>query len=159
TADPLPRFWAAAWAYVDATAAGDFGFAERCLSLERAMSARLHEPTLGWGATLPEAVLAPPTGEADRAEEFSAAALEVGSSSAQPDAFAFYGAQLMCVRDQQGRLAELVGLIADVAAQNPGMPVYKATLAWAHHEAGDEATARELFALAAREAFALPMDS
>ena len=59
-------------------------------------------------------------------------------------------------QDQAGRLAELVGLISDVAEQNPGMPVYKAVLAWAYHEAGDEGTARDLLEAAGVNGFSLP---
>ena len=77
----------------------------------------------------------------------------------EPDALAYYGSQLMVARDQQGRLAEIVELIADLADQNPGMPVYKAVLTWAHLEAGDEPTARQQFNVAADGGFDLPQDS
>jgi class 3 adenylate cyclase/tetratricopeptide (TPR) repeat protein len=157
--DPLDHFWAAAQAYVEATAAGDFELAERCLTIEQLISTRLREPTMVWVSTFQEATRALRRGEPDRAEELATRALEVGSASGQPDAFTYYGSQLMVARDQQGRLAELVGLIADVAEQNPGMPVYAAVLTWAHYEAGDEATARQRLDAAAAGGYDLPMDS
>ena len=92
------------------------------------ISARLQEPTMVWAQTCQEASLALRRGESDRAEELATQALEIGSASEEPDAFTWYGSQLMVVRDQQGRLAELVDLIADVAEQTPGMPVYRAVL-------------------------------
>jgi class 3 adenylate cyclase/tetratricopeptide (TPR) repeat protein len=157
--DPLGQFWASAWTYIDATRAGDFTLAERCLALGQVVSARLQEPTMLWAHTFQEASFALQRGEPDRAEELATKALEIGSASEEPDAFTYYGSQLMCVRDQQGRLAELVDLIADVAEQNPGMPVYGAILPWAHNESGDEATARVLFDAAADRGFELPQDS
>ncbi len=157
--DPHGEFWASAWAYIDATRAGDFYLAEHCQSVLQEISARLQEPTMLWVQTYQEATLALRRGEADRAEELATRALEIGSASGQPDAFTYYGSQLMVVRDQQGRVAELVGLIADVAEQNPGMPVYKAVLAWAYHEAGDKETSRDLLEVAAVNGFSLPQES
>ena len=157
--DPLGQFWASAWTYIDATRAGDFTLAERCLALGRVVSARLQEPTMLWAHTFQEASFALQRGEPDRAEELATKALEIGSASEEPDAFTYYGSQLMCARDQQGRLGELVDLIAEVAEQNPGMPVYGAILPWAHNESGDEATARVLFDAAAERGFDLPQDS
>ena len=157
--DPFNQFWAPTWAYTDATRAGDFDLAERCLGKAGVISARLREPTMLWANTCQEACVAMRRGESDRAEELATKALEIGSESGEPDAFTWYGSQLMVVRDQQGRLAELVDLIADVAEQNPGMPVYKAVLAFAQLEAGNEATARVLFDAAREEAFDLPQES
>ena len=158
--DPLGQFWASAWVYIDATRAGDFDLAERGLAIGQVISARLQEPTMLWAHTFQAASLALRRGEPDRAEESSRTrAFEIGSESEEPDAFAYYGSQLMMAREQQGRLAELLGLIADVAEQNPGMPVYRAVLAWAYNESGDEATARVLFNAAADDAFYLPQDS
>ncbi len=159
TGDPLGQFWASAWAYIDATLAGDFELAERCLATEQAISARLQEPIMLWVQAFQDASLALRRGEPERAEELATRALEIGSASEQPDAFMYYGSQLMIARGQQGRLAELVGLIADVAEQNPGMPMYRAVLAWGYNESGDEATARELFDAAANDSFDLPQDS
>ena len=157
--DPLGQFWASAWTYIDATRAGDFTLAERCLALGQVVSARLQEPTMLWAHTFQEASFALQRGEPDRAEELATQALEIGSASEEPDAFTYYGSQLMVARDQQGRLGELVDLIAEVGEQNPGMPVYEAILPWAHNESGDEATARVLFDVAAERGFDLAQDS
>ncbi len=157
--DPHGQFWASAWAYIDATRAGDFDLAELYLATGRVISSRLQEPTMLWAHTFQEASAALRRGEPDRAEELATQAFEIGSASEEPEAFTYYGSQLMMARDQQGRLAELVGLIADVAEQNPGMPVYRAVLPWAYNESGDDATARVLFDAAADDAFYLPPDS
>ena len=159
TGDPLGGVWTAAWAYVYGSAAGDFELADRCLATEQTISARLQEPAMVWVSSFQEAARALRRGETNRAQELSAQAFEIGRASGQPDAFTFYGSQLMVIRDQQGRFAELVDLIADVAEQNPGMPLYKAVLAWAYNEAGDAATARQLLDAAAADRFDLPLDS
>ena len=117
--DPLGQFWASAWTYIDATRAGDFTLAERCLALGQVVSARLQEPTMLWAHTFQEASFALQRGEPDRAEELATQALEIGSASEEPDAFTYYGSQLMVARDQQGRLGELVDLIAEVGRTEP----------------------------------------
>ena len=156
--DPFGAFWAASWTATAATIAGDFDLSERAQAMTRAISARLQEPTMVWLQTCQETALALRRGDCDRAEELATKALEIGNTSGEPDAFTWYGTQLIVVRDQQGRLAELVDLIADVAEQNPGLPVYRAVLAWAYNESGDDATARELFDEGAANGFELPQD-
>ncbi len=52
-----------------------------------------------------------------------------------------------------------MSLIADAAEQNPAIPAYRAVLAVAHLEAGNEEAARELVDEAAADSFALPDDS
>jgi tetratricopeptide (TPR) repeat protein len=159
TGDLLGQFWAAAHAYIETTAAGQFDLADRCLATEEAISIRLQDPTMVWVSAFQETSRALRQGEPDRAEELATRAFEIGSASEEPDAFTYYGSHLMVIRDQQGRLAELVDLIADVGAQNPGMPVYKAVLAWARCKVGDHAGARQLLDAAAANAFDVPLDS
>ncbi len=55
TGDPLGRVWAAAWAYVYGSAAGDFELADRCLATEQTISARLQEPAMVWVSSFQEA--------------------------------------------------------------------------------------------------------
>jgi class 3 adenylate cyclase len=157
--DPVVRFWAATWGYVDATSAGDFDFASYCLSVEHAVNARLQQPSMLWITLCHETAGALQRGEPDRAEELATRALEQGTACGQPDAFTFYGGQLIVIRHYQGRLHELLDLIADVAAQNTGISAYKAVLAWAHCEAGNENTAHELLDVAAASGFDAPLDT
>ena len=98
-------------------------------------------------------------GDPDSTEQLATEALEIGTKSGQPDAFTFYGTQLMIARFQQGRLGELVPLLADVVEENPGIPAYRAGLASAHLEAGDDDAARQLLEAASRDGFTLPPDS
>ena len=56
-------------------------------------------------------------------------------------------------------MAELESLISESAEQNPTIPAFRAALAAAHLDAGDEAAARELIDEAAAVSFSLPDDS
>jgi class 3 adenylate cyclase len=157
--DPIARFWAATWGYVDAVSVGDFALAQRCLIRELEISGRLQQPMLSWVTTVHEATQALQRGEPGRAEELAARALEIGTACGQGDAFMFYGAQLMVLRHQLGRLGELVDLVAEMAEQNPGMSAYPPVLVWARHEAGDAPAARRLLDSAAASGFEAPQDT
>jgi tetratricopeptide (TPR) repeat protein len=82
----------------------------------------------------------------------------MGTASGQPDAFFYFGAQITRTCEEQGRLGELVSLAADAANANPSIPTYKAGLAAALLESGDEDGARQLVERAAAESFSLPED-
>jgi tetratricopeptide (TPR) repeat protein len=65
----------------------------------------------------------------------------------------------MGVRWQQGRMGELLPLIAGAAAENPGVPTFTAALAMAYIEADQPADALPLLQQAALGAFdVLPLD-
>ena len=92
------------------------------------MAEKLGQPLYLWVASYYDASLALLHGDTEEAEQLATAALEVGTAGGQPDAFAFYGVQLMQTRYEQGRMGELVSLIADAAEQNPSMPTFRAAL-------------------------------
>jgi tetratricopeptide (TPR) repeat protein len=62
------------------------------------------------------------------------------------------------VRRQQGRYGELVPLIEQIAAENPALPVFRATLAEGHLEAGNLDAARQMLEAAAADLTSLPYD-
>jgi tetratricopeptide (TPR) repeat protein len=142
-----------------AVRAGQFELAGERLANVHAMAEKLGQPSFLWSATFAGAAVALLHGDTEEAERLAAAALEVGTAGGQPDALAFYGVQLMSTRDEQGRLGELVSLVADAAEQNPSIPTFRAVLAAAHLDAGNEAAARELVEEAATHSFSLPDDS
>ena len=156
--DPDLLFWTGAYSRLAAVQAGDFEMARRCLSTMRAVIRRLRQPTMMWVTLFNEAADALLTGDPDRAEQLAAAALEIGTESGQPDAFGFYGAEMIGVRRQQGRYGELVPLIEQIAAENPALPVFRATLAEGHLEAGNVDTARQMLDAAAADLTSLPYD-
>jgi hypothetical protein len=65
----------------------------------------------------------------------------------------------MHTRYEQGRMGELVSLIADTVDQNPSIPTFRAVLAAAHLDAGNEAAARQLMDEGAEGSFSLPEDN
>ena len=157
--DPVRLLRAAHPALYLAARAGQFDVADSLLPVARKVAERLGQASFFWMACYGEASAALLHGDLDRAERLATEAFDFGSASGQPDAFQYYGIQLMKTRDMQGRLGELVSLIADAADQNPSIPTFKAVLANAHLEAGDEASAGSLVDRAAGTSFALPDDS
>ena len=157
--DPVALLPAATVGGALAVRAGNFELARERQAMVRAMAEKLGQPSVLWVARFVDTSLALLHGETEQAEQLATAALEVGTAGGQPDAFAFYGVQLMETRLEQGRMGELVSLIADVAEQNPAMPTFRAVLAAAHLDAGDEAAARELVDEGAAGSFSLPDDS
>jgi DNA-binding SARP family transcriptional activator/tetratricopeptide (TPR) repeat protein len=156
--DPVGLLHAALLGYALAARAGQFELAEERLAMARAMAKKLGQPLLLWTATYSDAAHALLHGDTEEAEQLATAALKMGTASGQPDARAFYGGQIMGTRQQQGRSGELVAFVADAASKNPSIPTYKAGLAVALLEAGDENGARQLVDQAAAESFSLPED-
>jgi class 3 adenylate cyclase/tetratricopeptide (TPR) repeat protein len=156
--DPDLLFWSSADGRLAAVQAGDFEMARRCLATMRAVIKGLRQPTMMWVTLFNDAADALLAGDHDRAEQLAAAALEIGTESGQPDAFGFYGAEMIGVRRQQGRYGELVPLIEQIAAENPALPVFRATLAEGHMEAGNVDTAHQMLEAAAADLASLPYD-
>lgn len=138
---------------------GEFELAGERLAAVHAAAERLRQPLFLWQAAYADAAFALMEGDTEEAERLATAALEVGTAGGEPDAFPFYGIQLMSTRGARGRLAELEALIAESAEQNPTIPAFRAALAAAHLDAGDDAAARELIDEAAAVSFSLPDDS
>ena len=157
--DPETLYHAGSTCQVNAMQAGDVELSTRCLDNLRTLSDRLRQPTFMWMTAFKEAGAALMAGHPERAEELTTTSLHIGTDSGQPDAFAIYGSQLMYVRTEQGRLGELVHLVDQAATENPGLPAFRAILASAHLDAGNDATALRLLESAAADGFAsLPHD-
>ena len=142
--DPVALYLTGSAGFPPAVRAGQFELARERLAIQRQMADKLGQPMFVWIISFYEASVALLHGDTEEAEQLATAALDVGTASGQPDAFAFYVLQLLSTRDKQGRLGELVSLIADAAEQFPSIPAYRAGLAAANLDAGDEAAAQEL---------------
>ncbi len=151
--DPGRLFWAVCFDRLNSLQAGDFERGRQQLDVMTKLSDELGQPVMLWVSAYHQASDALLLGNSAHAEELATRALELGTSSAQPDAFGFYGAQLMVTRYQQGRLAELASLISDVAQQNPGVAAYQAAVALGHTEAGNDAEALALLEKASADGF------
>ena len=99
------------------------------LSVTGALLEHLPHAGLRWTHAYDLAVQALLAGNLAEAEQLATDALNYGMETAQPDAFTIYGSQMLNIRVRQGRLAELIPLIEQKAAQMPGQAVYQAVLA------------------------------
>lgn len=151
--DPVRHFWAVHFDCNNAMQEGAFDRFRRHLGTMRSLSERLGQPMLAWVTTYHEATEKLLAGDTASAEDLVTRALELGTESSQPDAFAFYGAQLIVVRSQQGRVGELAALISEVANENPEIAAYQAAVAGAHLDAQQEDEASQVVMQAARTAF------
>jgi hypothetical protein len=114
------------------------------------------EPSARWLALYDEATVAAIAGRLADAEVLASEALEIATDSGEPDALSLYASQLTNIRYEQGRLAELQPMIAETAADNPGIPSFRALLALAYLEGELPLEAAEL--LAAERPESLPRD-
>ncbi|HEY1508721.1 MAG TPA: AAA family ATPase [Solirubrobacteraceae bacterium] len=140
---PIAEFRAVHWRAAAAVEAGDLDLAGKLVTRETEVAARLNRPTASWLAAYDRATQALMHGLLDEAERSAEDAFRIASESEQPEALAFYAGQLINIRFEQGRLAELEPLIAQQVEQNPGIPAFRGALALARSEADmrDEALA------------------
>jgi tetratricopeptide (TPR) repeat protein len=102
---------------------------DAALELGGALAHEVGQPYLAWQVAqrrCPQVLL---TGEVDEAERLAGEAFQIATDTGQPDAFALFGAHLAGIRWQQGRIDELLPLIAEAAADNPGLPGFQAAYA------------------------------
>jgi tetratricopeptide (TPR) repeat protein len=159
TGDPVAEFHAVHWRAAAFVEAGRLNDAQRDVEHEAALSERLGQPTMRWLATYDRANLEIIAGRLAEAEQHAHEALQIATLSAQPDALSFFTSQLTNIRYEQGRLAELQPLIAQVVAENPGIPAFRAVLALACCEGDLDDEARRILAHETSSAFAeLPPD-
>jgi hypothetical protein len=154
--DPLARFHALHWRGVVLVQTGEMDELRRVVRRQRELAGRLGEPSARWLARYDEATVATMTGQLADAERLASEALEIATDSGQPDALSLYASQLTNIRYDQGRLAELQPMIAEMAAANPGIPSFRALLALAYLEGELPFEAAEL--LAAERLEVLPRD-
>lgn len=156
--NPDLRFWTSAYARMAAAQAGDFEWSRQCLDTMRTVISGLRQPGMMWVTLFNEAAEGILTGNSEQAEQFATAALAVGTDSGQPDALSFYGAEMIGIRSQQGRLDELVPMIEHMTEVNPDLVVFRATLAASYLQAGDLDGARRLLESAGAGLASVPYD-
>ena len=90
------------------------------------------EPWLQWFAVAIDSTRQLTAGNLGASDEFGPAALELGTETAQPNAFRFYAVQLFEIRRAQGRLDELIDVLEAAAAAARDLPVYRTGIAVAY---------------------------
>jgi DNA-binding SARP family transcriptional activator len=157
--DPVLRWYAATMNYTPALESGDIEAFHRRLDVVQLLAREIGQPHMRYIAAFAQSLREALAGKLERAERTAALAFEIGTESGQPDASVVYGTQLMTIRGYQGRITELMELIEQGAAQNPGLPAFRAALASCYCEVGRVADARALLATDTAEGFmAFPFD-
>jgi hypothetical protein len=120
----------------------------------RDLTAFLREPTRVWAERYLAAAVAHLRGDLDSAEAAITETLVFEGVVSPSRVLAVYGAQLLGIRADQGRVHELAEPIADLAAQQPGVPAWHAASALVAAEEGNAPRVRAAFDRLARRRFA-----
>jgi DNA-binding SARP family transcriptional activator/tetratricopeptide (TPR) repeat protein len=156
--DPVLHFWAATARRIISATAGDRAEVDRCLEIGKVLSDQLNQPTLTWTHTYATADRVLLAGDLNEAERLANEALAIGTQSGEPDAVGVFSGQLLSICSQRGTMGDLIPLIEQAVANNPGLPVYKSVLAAAHAEGGRTEVARQVLEESAKVGFELPND-
>jgi len=158
--DPVQILFAHHWREEYAACVGDFVEMDRVLEVVRGLVEQLDQPTLRWVYLFTKAWRSIVDGDIDVLERIATESYEVGTASAQPDAFTMYGGQLVSVYFQRGTLGELVPILEQLVEQAPEVSgIVRGALALAHGEAGSTEELRRCFDAFASEGHDLPLDA
>jgi hypothetical protein len=143
-ADPAQRAWAASARAQVGYGSGDDEATLRA-NHERWCEAadRVGDPAIAWAARFGDVMVAMLWSDLGEAERLLEAAGRYATETGQPDALQVYAGQLLSIRSLQGRGAEVLDLVAEVAAATPSVPAFRSALASLYADVGrpDEARA------------------
>lgn len=133
---------------------GDIAEMDASLERMRRLADAVPNPEIRWLLLFSQSRRALLAGNIEDAEALALQAFECASVSGQADALALFGAQIVAVRWEQGRLGELTELIAKAVEENPSLPIFRAWHALALCEQGRDDEARALLHECAAGGFA-----
>ena len=134
--DPVARFWAAEDRfYAMASTANRTGMDE-ALDLATSLADELGQPSLTWWVQVGQCCRLALAGAADETERLATETLQLGTDTGQLDALTTFAAVLTAIRWHQGRLDEILPLIAQTAAENSQTPAFQAAYAMVLCECG-----------------------
>lgn len=117
----------------------------------------LQQPIMRWTLRFTQTPRAVIAGQLEEAGALAMEALQASGGSA--DGLTIFGGGIASIRWEQGRMAELVDLLAQAVIDNPTIPGFRAFYAIALCSAGEYDKARELLDAAAADRFAsIPLD-
>jgi DNA-binding SARP family transcriptional activator/tetratricopeptide (TPR) repeat protein len=143
-----------AWLVVDLLESGDRDGVDAQIDTFSAGAEELRQPLFRWQALIWRCMQALLNGSLREAEEAASEALAAGAPSESITAPQYYTMQLLNIRREQGRPAEIESTIRDMALANPqrrGWPAGLGLVAW---ESGRPDEARTQFERAAQGNFA-----
>jgi DNA-binding winged helix-turn-helix (wHTH) protein len=117
---------------------------EACFARFEAVTEALEQPFFHWLRTAYRGTRALLRGEIDRAEGLAHESFELGRALGTDNAEGVFAGQMFAVRREQGRLGELVPALAQIARQQPALPIYRAGLAAALAGSGAPEEARSV---------------
>jgi hypothetical protein len=157
--DPLVRIWALDRTIQVAAEAGPLALARDASERLLALTEELGQPRLRWHATYYAAGLAQMRGAMEDAELLAEVALELARRDGEPDGEVVYFGQIAALRSEQGRADEVVDVLEQAVAHNPGIPAFEAGLAAVLCELGRTDEAGRMLEQAADGRFAnVPRD-
>jgi class 3 adenylate cyclase len=158
--DPLVGIWALDRTIHAAAEAGMIARAREASSLLLARTDELGQPGLRWHAAYYAAGLAAVGGDLEEADRLAEAAMALGRQAGEErDAIVVYLGQICLVRVEQGRPEEILGMLEQAVAHNPGIPAFEAGLSSTLCEVGRVPEAAQRLERAAASRFAaVPRD-
>ncbi|MCU1467748.1 MAG: hypothetical protein JWM72_3676 [Actinomycetia bacterium] len=143
--DPIGRWSASFDRVLTMMQIGDVAEVDRHLGIVQALAAGIDEPGLRYFAATLAAGRALTAGRFAEVEAAANEILDIGSRSGQPDVLTLYGAFLLSLRRDQGRIAELIDMIATMVEDNPAITLARPSLAMCFSELDRLDEAREIF--------------
>jgi tetratricopeptide (TPR) repeat protein len=143
-----------AWLVVDLLELGDIAAVDAQIEAFTEGAQRLRQATYLWSAAVWRATRALLRGHLNLAEQLAAEALAVGAPSEDVTAFQYYAVQLLAVRREQLRMAELEGPLRELIKTNAQLPAWRAGLSLLLCQTGRREEAIAEFELLAAHDFA-----
>jgi DNA-binding SARP family transcriptional activator len=134
--DPVAVFYGLHWKAAAAVETGQLTVASKLVERQTELADRTRQAGLRFAAAyarVPQVLI---SGQLEAAERCAENARRLATESGKPDAVAMFAGEMLNIRYEQGRLAELEPLIAQMVELNPGIPAFRAALVLARAEAG-----------------------
>ena len=148
------------WRTVDLLEVPDIAAADAELGRFETLGRELGQPFYHWLATALRATRALMAGRLADAERLTFEAFELGRRADSPNAFTFFGTQLFHLREEQGRIAEILPVMRKIADENPALPVFKIGIPLIHSLLDRRVEAAAAFeAVGARDFEDVPRDT
>jgi DNA-binding SARP family transcriptional activator/tetratricopeptide (TPR) repeat protein len=148
-----------AWLVVDLLENGDSDAVDIQIAAFTEGAEQLRQPLYLWNAAVWRAMRALLSGQLEAADRLAAEALATGSYGEAVTAPQYYATQLLSIRREQSRIAELEGPAREMVKSNPTRAPWRAGLATLLWDAGRTEEARSEFETLAAHDFAdIPVD-
>jgi DNA-binding SARP family transcriptional activator/tetratricopeptide (TPR) repeat protein len=134
-----------AWLVVDLLERGNADAVDAQVDAFGVGAQRLRQPLYLWNAAVWRAMRALLSGHLERAELLAREALVTGSPAEAFTASEYYAIQLLAIRREQGRMAELEQPAREMVRSNPDRPAWRAALATLLCDIDCQQEARPLF--------------